>query len=78
MKLHREQVEHIAELARLTLSDEEKELYREQLSAILAHFERLQELDTDAIPPTATAKNGATQAVRPKQLFRGVARTCSP
>ncbi len=54
MKLSREEVEHIAELARLALSDEELTLYQEQLSAILEHFERLQELDTEAIPPTAT------------------------
>ena len=54
MQLSREEVEHIAELARLALSDEELVLYQEQLSAILEHFERLQELDTEAIPPTAT------------------------
>jgi aspartyl-tRNA(Asn)/glutamyl-tRNA(Gln) amidotransferase subunit C len=54
MKLSREQVQHIAELARLALSDEELALYQGQLSAILEHFERLQELDTEAIPPTAT------------------------
>jgi aspartyl-tRNA(Asn)/glutamyl-tRNA(Gln) amidotransferase subunit C len=54
MKLSREEVQHIAELARLALSDEEESLYQEQLSAILEHFEQLQELDTEAIPPTAT------------------------
>jgi aspartyl-tRNA(Asn)/glutamyl-tRNA(Gln) amidotransferase subunit C len=54
MKLSREEVQHIAELARLALSDGELALYQEQLSAILEHFERLQELDTEAIPPTAT------------------------
>jgi aspartyl-tRNA(Asn)/glutamyl-tRNA(Gln) amidotransferase subunit C len=54
MKLTREEVEHIAELARLALSEEEKMLYQEQLSAILGYFERLRELDTEAIPPTAT------------------------
>ena len=54
MKLSREQVEHIAELARLALSEEEKALYQEQLSAILEYFGRLQELDTEAIPPTAS------------------------
>ncbi|NIV31624.1 MAG: Asp-tRNA(Asn)/Glu-tRNA(Gln) amidotransferase subunit GatC, partial [Anaerolineae bacterium] len=52
MKLTREEVQHIAELARLALSDEELALYQEQLSAILEHFERLQELDTELIPPT--------------------------
>ena len=55
MKLTLEQVEHIAQLARLTLSAEEKGLYQEQLSAILEYFEKLQELDTEAISPTATA-----------------------
>jgi len=54
MKLSRDEVQHIAELARLALSDEEQALYQEQLSAILEYFERLQELDTEAIPPTAT------------------------
>jgi aspartyl-tRNA(Asn)/glutamyl-tRNA(Gln) amidotransferase subunit C len=54
MKLSWEEVEHIAELARLALSDEERVLYQEQLSAILEYFERLLELDTEAIPPTAT------------------------
>ncbi len=54
MKLEREEVEHIADLARLDLSDGETAMYQEQLSAILAHFEHLQELDTEEIPPTAT------------------------
>ncbi len=54
MKLSREEVQHIAELARLDLSEEEAALYQEQLSAILEYFERLQELDTEAISPTAT------------------------
>ena len=47
------QVEHIAELAHLSLDDDEKRLYQEQLSAILDYASKLQELDTDAIPPTA-------------------------
>ena len=54
MKLSKREVQHIAELARLALSDREEALYQEQLSAILQHFEQLQELDTEAIPPTAT------------------------
>jgi aspartyl-tRNA(Asn)/glutamyl-tRNA(Gln) amidotransferase subunit C len=54
MKLSLAQVEHIAELARLSLSDEEKARYQEQLSAILDYAERLQAIDTSAIPPTAT------------------------
>lgn len=54
MQLSLAQVEHIAELARLALSDEEKARYQEQLSAILDYAERLQAVDTSAIPPTAT------------------------
>jgi len=54
MKLSREEVQHIAELARLDLGEGEEAVYQEQLSAILEYFERLQELDTEAISPTAT------------------------
>ncbi|MBC7232079.1 MAG: Asp-tRNA(Asn)/Glu-tRNA(Gln) amidotransferase subunit GatC [Chloroflexi bacterium] len=54
MALTREQVKHVAELAKLGLTDEEIEMYCEQLSAILDYFVTLQRLDTDAIPPTAT------------------------
>jgi aspartyl-tRNA(Asn)/glutamyl-tRNA(Gln) amidotransferase subunit C len=54
MRLRREEVEHIADLARLALSDAEVARYQEQLSTILEHFEHLQALDTEDIPPTAT------------------------
>ena len=53
MALTRAQVQHIAELAKLRLTDEEIDRMTPQLSAILEHAARLQELDTDAIPPTA-------------------------
>jgi len=53
-KLSRVEVEHIAELAKLNLTNTEKEQFREQLSAILEYAEILQRLDTEAIPPTAT------------------------
>ena len=54
MKLSRAKVEHIAELAKLGLTEEEKIKFCEQLSAILEYAEMLQQLDTEAIPPTAT------------------------
>jgi len=54
MKLDRAMVEHIAELAKLQLTEEEIDRYAEQLSDILAYAEKLQALDTDAIPPTAS------------------------
>lgn len=53
MGLSREEVEHIAFLARLGLSEEEKAIFREQLSAILDHMRTINELDTSDIPPTA-------------------------
>ncbi len=53
MALTDEQVEYVATLARLGLSDEERARLREQLSSILGHIDRLRELDTSAIPPTA-------------------------
>ena len=53
MSLTREQVRHVAELAKLELTEAEVDLFREQLSAILDNAARLDELDTDAIPPTA-------------------------
>ena len=54
MILSLEEVEHIAELARLALTDEEKARYREQLSAILDYASSLQAINTDDIPPTAS------------------------
>jgi aspartyl-tRNA(Asn)/glutamyl-tRNA(Gln) amidotransferase subunit C len=53
MKLTRDQVRHVAELAKLKLTEQEIDLFREQLSAILEYAARLDELDTEAIPPTA-------------------------
>ena len=47
-------VRAIADLARLELSEDEIELYSGQLSDILGYFQRLQELDTSQIPPTAS------------------------
>lgn len=58
MQLTIQEVEHIAELAKLVLSDEEKELYREQLSSILAYAVMLQNVDTGDIPPTASVLPG--------------------
>ncbi|AEG15261.1 Aspartyl/glutamyl-tRNA(Asn/Gln) amidotransferase subunit C [Desulfofundulus kuznetsovii DSM 6115] len=46
-------VEHVALLARLELSEEEKQMYTKQLNAILEYAQMLNELNTDDIPPTA-------------------------
>lgn len=52
MKLTLEEVKHIAELARLQLTDEEMARYAEQLSDILDYAARLQSIDTSGISPT--------------------------
>ncbi|MGE5554303.1 MAG: Asp-tRNA(Asn)/Glu-tRNA(Gln) amidotransferase subunit GatC [Betaproteobacteria bacterium] len=51
----REQVDHVAHLARLALSDEEREKMTSQLSRILEAASELQKLDTTGVPPTAFA-----------------------
>ncbi|MNJ41303.1 Aspartyl/glutamyl-tRNA(Asn/Gln) amidotransferase subunit C [compost metagenome] len=52
MSIESKDVEHVARLARLNLTDEERELFTEQLSAILKYAEKLNELDTDDVEPT--------------------------
>ena len=53
MKLTREEVLHIAHLARVALTEEEITRMSEQLSKLLEHFEVLQKVDTTDVPPTA-------------------------
>ena len=52
MKISRKEVAHIAELARLSFSEEEMELFAEQLNQILIYMEKLDEIDTTGIKPT--------------------------
>jgi len=58
MPLSLQEVEHIARLARLELTDEQKRRYRGQLEAILDHVAKLQELDTEDVPPTTSVSVG--------------------
>jgi aspartyl-tRNA(Asn)/glutamyl-tRNA(Gln) amidotransferase subunit C len=52
MSLTREQVQHVATLARLELSEEELETFRRQLSDIIAYVQQLERLDTAGVEPT--------------------------
>jgi aspartyl-tRNA(Asn)/glutamyl-tRNA(Gln) amidotransferase subunit C len=54
MSLSREEVVHIARLARLELTNDEIERYQQQLSSILEYADRLKTLDTSKIPPTSS------------------------
>jgi aspartyl-tRNA(Asn)/glutamyl-tRNA(Gln) amidotransferase subunit C len=51
--IEREQVLHVAKLARLGLSDEEVERMAGELSGILEHVDRISELELDDVPPTS-------------------------
>ena len=53
--LSRQEVEQVARLARLHLSDEELERMREQLDAILAYIDKLRELDVEGVEATSHA-----------------------
>lgn len=55
MKISREQVEHVARLARLALSEQEIDTLTGDMDAILGYVDKLNELDTDHIVPTAHA-----------------------
>jgi aspartyl-tRNA(Asn)/glutamyl-tRNA(Gln) amidotransferase subunit C len=55
MPLERSQVEHIAALARIGLTEEEVQMFGEQLSDILEQFEVLKELDTSGVVPAGHA-----------------------
>ena len=53
LPLSRQEVQHIARLARLGLSEEDIDRFREQLADILDYFQRLRQVNTDDVPPTA-------------------------
>ena len=61
-----EQVRHVANLARLGLTDDEVEKMSGQLGAILDSIEQLQELDLADVPPTANALS-LTNVFRPNE-----------
>jgi aspartyl-tRNA(Asn)/glutamyl-tRNA(Gln) amidotransferase subunit C len=53
MKISRKDVEHVARLARLKLTEEEKEKYTGQLEAIFGYIDKLSALDTNNVKPTS-------------------------
>ncbi len=52
--ISRKEVEHVARLARLDLTNHEKTLFGDQLSQILTFVEQLQAVSTEGVPPTAS------------------------
>ncbi len=55
MDIDIKQIEQVATLSRIKLTDEEKDIFREQLTDILGYIEKLNELDTDEVQPMAYA-----------------------
>ena len=53
MRVTKEEMRHIAALARVAMTDEELERMRDQMSNILEHFDVLQQVDTEGVEPTA-------------------------
>ncbi len=64
--IDREQVLHVARLARLDLSDEEVERMSGELTGILGHIEKIGELDLEGVPPTSHVVE-VTNALRPDE-----------
>lgn len=56
-------IEYIARLARLKLTDQEKKRFSRQLTSVLDHVEKLKELDLQGVPPTFQT-TGITDGVR--------------
>jgi aspartyl-tRNA(Asn)/glutamyl-tRNA(Gln) amidotransferase subunit C len=54
MEITKQEVENVAKLARLEITDAEQAAFVKQLSQILTHMETLKQYDTDGIEPTAT------------------------
>ncbi len=72
MKITREEVDHVALLARLKFNEAEKERFTSQLNSILEYMEKLGELNTGRVEPTY-------HAVSQTNVFReDVARACLP
>lgn len=53
MKITKKDVEHVAKLARLHLTEDEKDRYATQLESILGYVEKLSQLNTENVPPTS-------------------------
>lgn len=71
MPITRDDVLHIAKLARLRLEDEEVTSLQADLEKILSYVEKLQELDTEGIPPTAHVAVDAAP-LRPDVVVEGL------
>jgi aspartyl-tRNA(Asn)/glutamyl-tRNA(Gln) amidotransferase subunit C len=76
--ISKEEVEHIAWLARIELSEREKASFTEQFNRILEYFKKIDEVDTDKIPPTyhvldlvnVYRRDEVTSSLPPKEVLK--------
>lgn len=73
MRLSRDEVRHVAALARLDLSDEEVDVFAEQLGLILDHANDIGALNLDGVAPTARPV-AQTNVLRSDEVRRGLSR----
>ena len=81
MKISRAEVEHVAHLARLHLTEEELQKMTEQLDTILSYVQKLEELNTEGLPPTTHAfavSNAFRQDEVRASLSQQESLACSP
>lgn len=79
--IDRDEVLHVARLARLTLSEQEVEAMQGELSTVLDHIAKIGELDLEGVPPTSHVADitGALRADEPQtSLPRDVALASAP
>jgi aspartyl-tRNA(Asn)/glutamyl-tRNA(Gln) amidotransferase subunit C len=67
MEITKQEVENVAKLARLEITQAEKETFAKQLSQILTHVEKLNQYDTSGVEPTATVL-GQTNVFREDEV----------
>jgi aspartyl-tRNA(Asn)/glutamyl-tRNA(Gln) amidotransferase subunit C len=72
-RITKEQVEHVADLARLAFTDEEIAVFTKDLGDIIAFAEQLNELDTDGIEETTHVLNIAN-VMRPDEVRESISR----
>jgi aspartyl-tRNA(Asn)/glutamyl-tRNA(Gln) amidotransferase subunit C len=72
-KISEKDVEHIANLARIEITEEEKRSFTEQFNTILEYFEIINDLDTEEVPPTSHVID-VTNAFREDQVSPSLTR----
>lgn len=69
MKLTKQEVDHLAALARIGLTEEEKEKFSDQISSVLDYVSKLNELDTEKVEPTLQSGDTQTNIGRIDVVF---------